>query len=98
MEDLLKDLTQAKPPAPEVDPERMERDLARIIAMPRPAKTRISVRRFGPVLVAAAVIALTVMVHKTATDFAHAYALPLIAGSLWMSVYLLFLTPELKAE
>jgi hypothetical protein len=61
MEDLLKDLARAKPPAPEVDPERMERDLARIIAMPRPAKTRISVRRIGPVLVAATVIALAVM-------------------------------------
>ena len=33
MEDLLKDLAQAKPPAPEVDPERMERDLARIVSM-----------------------------------------------------------------
>ncbi|WP_189485651.1 hypothetical protein [Asticcacaulis endophyticus] len=44
------------------------------------------------------VIALTVMVHKTATDFTHAYALPLIAGSLWMSIYLLFLTPDLKAD
>ncbi|MCP2244865.1 hypothetical protein [Lentzea aerocolonigenes] len=61
MEGLLKDLTQAKPPAPEVDRERMERDLARIIAMPRPAKTRTSARRFGPVLVAAAVIALAVV-------------------------------------
>jgi len=61
MEDLLKDLAQAKPPAPEVDPERMERDLARITAMPRPAKTRTSLRRFSPVLVAAAVIALAVV-------------------------------------
>ncbi|NGY61864.1 hypothetical protein G7043_23330 [Lentzea sp. NEAU-D13] len=61
MEDLMKHLAQAKPPAPEVDPERMERDLARIIAMPRPAKVRTSLRRFGPVLVAAAVIALAVM-------------------------------------
>ncbi|WAC49631.1 hypothetical protein OVA03_06940 [Asticcacaulis sp. SL142] len=44
------------------------------------------------------VIALTVIVHKSSTDIVHTYALPVIAGSLWMSVYLLFLTPELNAE
>jgi hypothetical protein len=62
MEDLLKDLAQAKPPAPEVDRDRMERDLVRITAMPRsaPARTRF-VKRFAPLLVIAAVIVLAVV-------------------------------------
>jgi hypothetical protein len=62
MEDLLKRLAQAKPPAPDVDPERMERDLARITAMPRsrPARAQFF-KRFAPLLVAAAVIVLAVV-------------------------------------
>ncbi|MDT7788435.1 MAG: hypothetical protein QOF58_6854 [Pseudonocardiales bacterium] len=60
MEDLLKELAQAKPPPPPVDRERMESDLARIVAMPR-TETRRSFKRFAPVLVAAAVIALVVV-------------------------------------
>lgn len=68
MEDLLKDLAAAKPPTPEVDPARMERDLARILALPR---RRVAgsqlVKRFAPLLVAAAVIALVVVLlpHPT---------------------------------
>ncbi|MDX3657729.1 hypothetical protein PV646_10480 [Streptomyces sp. ID05-26A] len=63
MEDILKDLAQAKPPTPEVDPERMERDLARIVTLPRerPARRQF-VRRFAPLVVVAAVIALAVVV------------------------------------
>ncbi|HEX7308109.1 hypothetical protein [Lentzea sp.] len=62
MEDLLKDLAQAKPPTPEVDRDRMESDLARITALPRerPARGQF-VRRFAPLLAAAAVIALVVV-------------------------------------
>lgn len=58
MEDLMKDLARVKPPTPEVDHERMERDLARITALPR---SRSAWRRFAPLLVAAAVIALVVV-------------------------------------
>jgi hypothetical protein len=62
MEDLLKDLAAAKPPTPEVDPARMERDLARILALPRHRVARLQlVKRFTPLLVAAAVIALVVV-------------------------------------
>jgi len=62
MEDLLKDLAQTKPPTPEVDRDRMERDLARIVALPRerPARRQF-IRRFAPLLVAAGVIALVVV-------------------------------------
>lgn len=49
MEDLLKNLAQAKPRTPEVDSERMERDLVRITSMPRPARSRPQFyRRFAP--------------------------------------------------
>lgn len=62
MEDLLKDLAQAKPPVPEVDRDRMERDLARIITLPRERRTRaLYVRRFAPLLVIAAVVVLAVV-------------------------------------
>lgn len=62
MEDILKDLAQAKPPTPEVDPDRMERDLARIVALPRERQVRKRiVRRFAPLAVVAAVIALAVV-------------------------------------
>ncbi|MGW6443750.1 hypothetical protein [Lentzea sp. NPDC055074] len=63
MEDILKDLAQARPPTPEVDPGRMERDLARIVTLPRerPARKQF-VRRFAPLAVVAAVIALAVVV------------------------------------
>ena len=62
MEDLMKDLAQAKPPTPEVDPQRMESDLARIITLPqeRPARKQF-VRRFAPLVVIAAVIVLAVV-------------------------------------
>jgi hypothetical protein len=62
MKDLLKDLAQAKPPTPEVDPERMERDLARILSTPRqgPVRTRALIRRFAPALVAVVVIVVAV--------------------------------------
>ncbi|MET9226872.1 hypothetical protein [Lentzea sp. NPDC003310] len=62
MEDILKDLAQAKPPAPEVDRERMERDLARIITLPRERPARkLLVRRFAPLVVIAAVVVLAVV-------------------------------------
>jgi hypothetical protein len=62
MEDLLKDLAQAKPPPPEVDQARMEGDLARILTMPRDRTVRTQFfKRFAPLLVAAAVIALVVV-------------------------------------
>ncbi|NKE57775.1 hypothetical protein FXN61_13395 [Lentzea sp. PSKA42] len=62
MEDLLKDLAQAKPPTPEVDHDRMERDLARILSTPRlrPARSQF-LRRFAPLLVVAAVIVVAVI-------------------------------------
>ncbi len=62
MEDLMKDLARAKPPEPEVDQDRMERDLARITAMPRgrPVRTQL-LRRFAPLLVVAGVVALVVV-------------------------------------
>ncbi|GGU20398.1 hypothetical protein [Lentzea flava] len=69
MEDLMKDLARVKPPTPEVDPERMERDLARITALPRPRSVRLrSLRRFTPLLVAAAVIALVVVLLPKPTQ------------------------------
>ncbi|SEP70231.1 hypothetical protein SAMN05216188_101227 [Lentzea xinjiangensis] len=62
MEDLLKDLAQAKPPTPEVDRDRMERDLARITSLPRERPARIQfVRRYAPLLVIGAVIVLAVV-------------------------------------
>ncbi|MFJ5987843.1 hypothetical protein [Lentzea sp. NPDC092896] len=62
MEDILKDLAQAKPPTPEVDSERMERDLARIITLPRERPVRKQlVRRFAPLVVIGAVIVLAVV-------------------------------------
>ncbi|KJK47251.1 hypothetical protein UK23_20875 [Lentzea aerocolonigenes] len=67
MEDLLKELAQAKPPALPVDRERMESDLARIIALPR-TQSRRSFKRFAPVLVAAAVIALVVVLLPKPTQ------------------------------
>ncbi|MET8761979.1 hypothetical protein [Lentzea sp. NPDC004782] len=69
MEDLMKDLAKAKPPVPEVDRDRMERDLARITALPRArsARTRLA-RRFAPVLVVAAVIALVVVLLPRPTE------------------------------
>jgi hypothetical protein len=62
MEDVLKNLAEAKPPAPEVDRDRMERDLARIVVLPRekPARKQF-VRRFAPLVVIAAVIVLAVV-------------------------------------
>ncbi|MET9632228.1 hypothetical protein ABZX92_32680 [Lentzea sp. NPDC006480] len=59
MEDLLKDLARLKPPVPAVDPERMERDLARITATRR-TRSR-SFKRFAPLAVAAVVIGLVVV-------------------------------------
>ncbi|MFJ8960219.1 hypothetical protein ACIRG5_12620 [Lentzea sp. NPDC102401] len=62
MEDILKDLAQAKPPTPEVDSERMERDLARIVTLPRERPARkLLVRRFAPLAVIGAVIVLAVV-------------------------------------
>lgn len=62
MEDILKDLAQAKPPTPEVDSGRMERDLARIMTLPqeKPAR-KLLVRRFAPLAVIGAVIVLAVV-------------------------------------
>ncbi|MDX8029757.1 hypothetical protein SK803_06015 [Lentzea sp. BCCO 10_0856] len=63
MEDLMKELAQAAPPAPEVDRDRMERDLVRIIALPRERTARTQfLRRFAPLVAVAAVIALAVVV------------------------------------
>jgi hypothetical protein len=69
MEDLMKDLAKVRPPVPEVDRDRMERDLARITALPRArsARTRL-VRRFAPVLVVAGVIALVIVLLPRPTD------------------------------
>ncbi|SES42866.1 hypothetical protein [Lentzea albida] len=62
MEDVLKNLAEARPPVPEVDAARMERDLARIIALPRERPVRKQfVRRFAPLAVVAAVITLVVV-------------------------------------
>ncbi|GLY48278.1 hypothetical protein Lesp01_19340 [Lentzea sp. NBRC 102530] len=59
----MKDLAGAKPPTPEVNQDRMERDLARIVALPREKPARkVFVRRFAPLAVVAAVIALAVVV------------------------------------
>lgn len=69
MEDLLKDLAMAKPPPPEVNHDRMERDLVRITAMPRPVASRArSLKRFAPLLVAAGVIALVVVLLPQPTQ------------------------------
>lgn len=69
MEDLLKDLAMAKPPAPEVDHARMERDLARILELPRQRSGRMQfVKRFAPLLVAAGVIALVVVLLPQPTQ------------------------------
>jgi hypothetical protein len=65
MEELMKDLARVRPPVPEVDHERMERDLARITALPRPRSARW---RFAPVLVAAGVIALVVLLLPKPTQ------------------------------
>jgi hypothetical protein len=69
MEDLMKDLARVKPAVPEVDRDRMERDLARITALPRArsARSRL-VRQFAPVLVVAAVIALVVVLLPRPTE------------------------------
>ncbi|MEU7478503.1 hypothetical protein AB0A63_21135 [Lentzea sp. NPDC042327] len=69
MEDLMKSLARAKPPTPEVDPARAERDLARITALPRdrPAKRQF-VLRFAPPLVVAGVIALVVVLLPRPVD------------------------------
>ena len=77
MEDLLKDLAQAKPPTPEVDHERMERDLARIVTLPRerPARSRL-VLRFAPLLVVAGVIALVVVLLPRPVEPAEPAAPP----------------------
>lgn len=62
MEDLMKALARAKPFTPEVDHERMERDLAEIIVLPHEEKPRYRVvKRFAPLLVIGAVIALVVV-------------------------------------
>ncbi|MFS8100448.1 hypothetical protein LFM09_25295 [Lentzea alba] len=66
MGDLLKDLARTRPSTPDVDPERMERDLARIVSLPRSSYRREwagapSFRRLLPLLVAAAVVALAVV-------------------------------------
>jgi hypothetical protein len=62
MEDLMKKLAAAKPRTPEVDSERMERDLARITALPWSRRSRPQVlRRFAPLLVIGAVVALVVV-------------------------------------
>jgi hypothetical protein len=66
MADLLNDLAKIRPPDPEVDHDRMERDLARIVALPRPqppGRTRVRsfTRRYGPALVAFAAVVLLVL-------------------------------------
>jgi hypothetical protein len=64
MGDLLNDLARTRPPTPEVDHDRMERDLARITALPRPGRRAWASsfgRRFGPVLVAVAAVVLLVL-------------------------------------
>ncbi|MGW6930102.1 hypothetical protein ACWGE0_08505 [Lentzea sp. NPDC054927] len=63
MEDLMKELAQAAPPAPEVERDRMERDLVRITALPRERIARKQfLKRFAPLVAVAAVIALAVIV------------------------------------
>lgn len=62
MEDILKDLAQAQPPTPEVDPARMESDLARIVLLPRERPVRkLFLKRFAPLVVIGAVIVLVVV-------------------------------------
>ncbi|GLZ33060.1 hypothetical protein Lesp02_52480 [Lentzea sp. NBRC 105346] len=64
--DLMKELAKAKPPAPEVDPVRMELDLTRITSMPRPEPPRswmgaASFRRWSaPILAASFAVALLI--------------------------------------
>ncbi|SDH54867.1 hypothetical protein SAMN05216553_12735 [Lentzea fradiae] len=62
MEDLMKALARAKPPVPEADRERMERDLAQILALPRERAPRWrGLRKLAPLLVMGAVIVLVVV-------------------------------------
>lgn len=64
MRDLLKELARTRPSTPDVDPARMERDLARIVSMPRFSREWTgapSFRRLVPVLVAVLVAALAVV-------------------------------------
>lgn len=66
MADLLNDLAKIRPLDPEVDHDRMERDLARIVALPRPQPRGRTgapsfTRRFGPALVAFAAVVLLVL-------------------------------------
>ncbi|ANZ37134.1 hypothetical protein BBK82_14735 [Lentzea guizhouensis] len=63
MGDVLKDLSRARPATPEVDPERMERDLAQILTLPRPHppgvwRGQAALRRLAPVLVGVGVVAV----------------------------------------
>lgn len=64
MGDLLRDLARTKPPTPDVDPERMERDLAQILTLPRPQPPSVwrgqaaFRRRLAPIAVAFGVAAL----------------------------------------
>ncbi|MEV6240278.1 hypothetical protein [Lentzea sp. NPDC051838] len=65
--DLMKDLARTRPSTPDVDPERMERDLARIVSLPRSSHHREwtgapSFRRLVPFVVAALVMALAIVV------------------------------------
>ncbi len=67
MGDVLKDLGRAKPPTPAVDPERMERDLAQILTLPRPQppgvrRGRVAFRQLAPALAAVGVVALLLLV------------------------------------
>lgn len=65
MGDLLKDLARTRPSTPDVDQERMERDLARIVSLPRSSFREWAgapaFRRLVPALVAVAVVALAVV-------------------------------------
>ena len=65
MGDLLKDLARTRPSTPDVDPERMERDLARIVSLPRSSvhdwNGAPSFRRWlAPLVVGVAVVAMAV--------------------------------------
>jgi hypothetical protein len=78
MGDLLKDLARTRPSTPDVDPERMERDLARITSLPRLrewAGAPSFTRRFGPVLVAFAAVVLLVLAIRP-SDHARQIAQP----------------------
>ncbi|KOV88874.1 hypothetical protein [Nocardia sp. NRRL S-836] len=66
MGDVLKDLGRAKPPTPAVDHERMERDLAQILTLPRPQppgarRDQATFRRLAPALAAVGVVALLLL-------------------------------------